>query len=161
MGCGKLGFPQFEKRERKSPKPELLLPCPGTEAGMDINFPERFLLFLSLEPGSSLSLFHHFCDCCYHCSLFAFVLTEQTLKGYFVRMSPTTSAAQDEFSFILFFFLWLHQVLVGAPRIFSYGTWNLVPGPGTEPRLPALGAWSLSHWTTREVPEFYLTLIQI
>ena len=103
MGCGKLGFPQFEKRERKSPKPELLLPCPGTEAGMDINFPERFLLFLSLEPGSSLSLFHHFCDCCYHCSLFAFVLTEQTLKGYFVRMSPTTSAAQDEFSFILFF----------------------------------------------------------
>ena len=155
MGCGKMGFPQFEKRERKSPKPELLLPCPGTEAGMDINFPERFLLFSSLEPGSSLSLFHHFCDCCYHCSLFAFVLTEQTLKGYFVRMSPTTSAAQDEFSFILFFFLWLHQVLVVAHGIadlhcsmwdlFSCSTRDLIPWPGIESGPPALGEWSLSH----------------
>ena len=31
---------KFEKRERKSPKPELLLPCPWTEAGMDRNFPD-------------------------------------------------------------------------------------------------------------------------
>ena len=30
--------------------------------------------------------------------------------------------------------------------------WNLVPRPRIEPRLPALGAWSLTHWTTREVP---------
>ena len=28
----------------------------------------------------------------------------------------------------------------------------LVSWPGIEPRPPALGAWSLSHWTTREVP---------
>ena len=27
----------------------------------------------------------------------------------------------------------------------------LVTRPGIEPRPPALGAWSLSHWTTREV----------
>ena len=26
--------------------------------------------------------------------------------------------------------------------------------PGIEPGLPALGAWSLNHWTTREVPHF-------
>ena len=26
--------------------------------------------------------------------------------------------------------------------------WDLVPRPGTEPRPLALGAWSLSHWTT-------------
>ena len=25
----------------------------------------------------------------------------------------------------------------------------------TEPRPPVLGMWSLSHWTTREVPELY------
>ena len=28
--------------------------------------------------------------------------------------------------------------------------------PGMEPRLPALGAQSLSHWTTWEVPKVFL-----
>ena len=37
-------------------------------------------------------------------------------------------------------------------QTFSCGTWDLVPWPGIEPRLPALGVQSLSHWTTREVP---------
>ena len=47
----------------------------------------------------------------------------------------------------LFFFL------VAACRIFSCGMWDLliVPWPGKEPRPPALGAWSLNHWTTRKV----------
>ena len=31
--------------------------------------------------------------------------------------------------------------------------WDLVPQPGIEPRPPALGGQSLSHWTTREVPQ--------
>ena len=39
----------------------------------------------------------------------------------------------------------------GMP-MFSYGIWDLIPQPGIEPRPPALGAWSLSRWTTREVP---------
>ena len=30
--------------------------------------------------------------------------------------------------------------------------WDLVPWPGNEPGSPELGAHSLSHWTTREVP---------
>ena len=34
----------------------------------------------------------------------------------------------------------------------SCGAWDLVPWPGIELRLPALGVRSLSHWTTREVP---------
>ena len=29
----------------------------------------------------------------------------------------------------------------------------LVPQPGTEPVLPALGTESLNHWTGRDVPE--------
>ena len=29
--------------------------------------------------------------------------------------------------------------------------WNLVPWPGIELRLPALGMYSLRHWTTKEV----------
>ena len=35
----------------------------------------------------------------------------------------------------------------------SCGMWVLVPGPGIEPRLPALRVQSLSHWTIREVSE--------
>ena len=31
--------------------------------------------------------------------------------------------------------------------------WHLVPQPETEPRPSTLGTWSLSHWTTREIPE--------
>jgi len=29
--------------------------------------------------------------------------------------------------------------------------WDLAPWPGIKPGLPALEAWSLSHWTNREV----------
>ena len=44
--------------------------------------------------------------------------------------------------------------LVGA-RSLSCGMWDPVPWPGIEPRPHALGAQSISHWTTREVPEEY------
>ena len=30
---------------------------------------------------------------------------------------------------------------------------DLVPRPGIDPGLPELGALSLRHWTTREVPK--------
>ena len=61
----------------------------------------------------------------------------------------------------LFFnmYIWLCWVLVAACRIFSCGLWtpvcsmwDLVPWPEMEPGPPALGVWSLSHWTTRKVP---------
>ena len=31
--------------------------------------------------------------------------------------------------------------------------WYFSPPPGVEPMHPALGAWSLTHWTTREAPQ--------
>ena len=37
--------------------------------------------------------------------------------------------------------------------------WDLVPQPGIEPGSPALGAQSLTHWTTREVPLHFLYFI--
>ena len=43
-------------------------------------------------------------------------------------------------------------ILVAARRILRCSMWDLVPWPGIEPGLPALGVQSLSHWTTREVP---------
>ena len=55
------------------------------------------------------------------------------------------------------FKIWLCRVLVAACGIFgcslwtlNCGMWYLVPWPGIKPRLPASGAWSLRHWTTRE-----------
>ena len=39
-----------------------------------------------------------------------------------------------------------------STQYFSCNTWDLVPWPKIEPWPPALGAWSLGHWTTREAP---------
>ena len=47
----------------------------------------------------------------------------------------------------VFFFFFL-----AAPVFVAASMWNLVPRPGIKPRPPALGVWSLTHWTTREVP---------
>ena len=46
---------------------------------------------------------------------------------------------------------------IWAPS-FLFGLWQvacriLVPRPRMEPMLPAVEAWSLNHWTVREVPE--------
>ena len=52
---------------------------------------------------------------------------------------------------LMYLLIWLCQVLGAACQLFSCSTWDLVPWLGIKPRPPALGAWSLSHWTTREV----------
>ena len=39
--------------------------------------------------------------------------------------------------------------------------WDLVPWPGIEPRPPALGARSLSHWITRDILGFELLVCVI
>ena len=47
----------------------------------------------------------------------------------------------------------LRQVLVSVCILLVVACmWDLVPRPGIEPGPPALGAQSLTHWTTREVP---------
>ena len=43
-------------------------------------------------------------------------------------------------------------VYLAAPGLHC-GTWNLICWPGIKPKPPTLGVYSLSHWTTREVPE--------
>ena len=58
-----------------------------------------------------------------------------------------------------YYYFWLHQVLVGAPTIFSCGMWDPVPWPEIEPGPHALGPRSLSHWTIREVPKIISWLI--
>ena len=49
---------------------------------------------------------------------------------------------------------------MAAPGL-SCSMWGLVPQPRIEPRPSALRVWSLSHWTTREVPRFYLFKVNI
>ena len=39
----------------------------------------------------------------------------------------------------------------------SCSMWDVVPWPGMGPRPPALGAWRLSHWATREAPWLLFT----
>ena len=72
----------------------------------------------------------------------------------------------------IYLFIWPHWVLVvvhgtlvaacgifiAACGIFSCGMRDLIPWPGMEPGPPALGAWSLNHWTTREVPQIDFNL---
>ena len=42
----------------------------------------------------------------------------------------------------------------------SRGMWDLLPCPGIKRGPPALGAWSLSHWTTWEVLEKFIAYNQ-
>ena len=54
--------------------------------------------------------------------------------------------------FAIFFFDWLIDWLID----FGLSAWGiLVPWPGIEPVPPAVEAWSLNHWTTREVPAIF------
>ena len=60
--------------------------------------------------------------------------------------------------FKLFPFIYLAvSILAVTHRIFSSGMWYLLSSlTGNEPAYPpALGVWSPSHWTTREVPGLF------
>ena len=47
-------------------------------------------------------------------------------------------------------------IFSSSMQTLSYGKWGLVPRLGIKPRPPALGAWSLNHWTSREALEVVL-----
>ena len=47
---------------------------------------------------------------------------------------------------------WILYPWVTWETLFSCSMWDLVPWPLMEPGPLALVLWSLSHWTTREVP---------
>ena len=80
-----------------------------------------------------------------------------------VRYPKSIWESQHSVTIILnYLCIWLCLILVVAcgtfirgMRIFSCGIWDLVPWSGIKPRAPALRAWSLSHWTTREVSTLY------
>ena len=47
---------------------------------------------------------------------------------------------------------WKAAFIYLAATDLSCCMWDLVLSPGIEPRPPALGVWSLSHWIIRQVP---------
>ena len=52
-------------------------------------------------------------------------------------------------NFFLIYLFRLGRVLVAAHGLLAVACLqDLVPRPGLEPGPPALGAWSLTHWTT-------------
>ena len=76
------------------------------------------------------------------------------LVGGFFTLAPPGFQCTHFLNLNIYFYLYTRmcQVLVVACRLFSCGMWDLVPQPRIEPRPTALGAQSLSHWTTRKVP---------
>ena len=70
-------------------------------------------------------------------------LTQNGSKGYVL--------------FLKYLFIYLSALgLSFSTRDLCCSMRDLVPLPGVEPRPPALGARSLSHWTTKEVPGYVL-----
>ena len=114
------------------------------------------------------------------CIVILFLSFFQLKKGYIsgVLISLFTDKIEllKNIYLFIYLFIWLHWVLLAACKIFfaaceifvaacgifscgrrtlSCSMWDLVPWPGIKPGSPALGVWSLSHWTTRDVPELF------
>ena len=72
------------------------------------------------------------------------------------RLNKWTAREVQDFFF--FFLIFIYLVAPGLScqgiSIFSCSIWDLVPQLRVKLRPLAVGAWSLSHWTTREVPSF-------
>ena len=145
---------------------------------------DLFLLILRTLPVVTLSLREHLIV-----TLVLWSLPSLKLQDLDIEMPQGLLAAwptfqlplQNYWHIFLFFFLkqyifvniyllWLQWVSVAALGIFScgrptlsWGMWDLALCLGSEPRPPVLGVWSLSHWTSREVPHvmsIYLYLPQ-
>ena len=83
---------------------------------------------------------------CFSCTAkwISYTYALSTLFNIFSPYRPLQSVL------VCLFGLW--WVLVATRRTFSCGMWDLAAWPGIRPGPPALGAWSLNPWTTREVP---------
>ena len=76
-------------------------------------------------------------------------ITEKVWNRFFFFLRTLTPVFFLKKSF-LFIYLVVPGLSCGTWTL-NHNMWDLVPWPGIEPGPPALGAWNLSHWTTREV----------
>ena len=126
----------FSRQEYWSGLP---FPSPGDllDPGIEPGYPEFQADALTSEPPVKPPLF----------SILSFknVLLMNTFKNYlFIACG-------------IYLCCGMQDLISCSIRTLSCGMWDVVLWLGIEPRPPALGAWSLSHWTTREVP-LYLPL---
>ena len=86
------------------------------------------------------------------------------LQGYIVQQREHSQYSTITLFFIFLIFIYLfwlcwvlvavHGLLVAACGLLVAACMqDLVTQPGIEPGPPALGAWSPTHWATREVPQ--------
>ena len=76
-------------------------------------------------------------------------------KGPFLRLVSTQGDSITSFlkkNINIYLFILAVPGLSCSMETLSFSMWDLVPWAGNEPGSPALGAQSLSCWTTREVP---------
>ena len=60
-----------------------------------------------------------------------------------------------------FFFFLFNICIYLATLVLRCGMWDQGPQSGIKRKAPALWAWGLSHWTTREVPQTFPDLFFI
>ena len=88
------------------------------------------------------------------CNLLGYLSQARTLEWVAISFSIIVSVGAQ--------LSLLQQVLLKCIHIYlaalglSCSMQDLVPRPGIEPGPSALGAWSIGHWTTREVPSMYI-----
>ena len=122
---------------------------PSNEHPGLISFRMDWLDLLAVQGTLKSLLQHHSSKASiFRCSAFFIVQLSHSYMTTGKTIAFTRRTFVDKVMFLLnleknFFFFSL--LCLGALRI-------LVPRPGMEPMPPALGAWSLNHWTTREVP---------
>ena len=74
-------------------------------------------------------------------------------RSFSFSISPSNEYSGLILSLSLFFFFWRKKKSIYLAALgLSCLMWVLVPWPGIEPRVTAMEAWSLNHWTTREAP---------
>ena len=107
--------------------------------------PQFLDILVYVSPPPNLSLPHH------HLSSFHFV----SFYWYIVKLWSFLIHVQSTNESIKGILISVMVVLVSSISFFwpdHMASWILVPQPGIEPVLPALGSQSLNPWTAREFP---------
>ena len=80
-----------------------------------------------------------------------------TLRDSYLNICYMTQSLHLFKKFFYYFLIKLFIYFIFfAVQSLSCSMWDLVPWPGIEPWPPALGAWSLSHWSIGKSLSYFL-----